>query len=185
MRPEPSRQARSSPPSKPSQRDRAQTTFSHVLTWAAVIMALLSLPLLINFVGRVQDEQRMAVAAQQSTADVQRAEVRNAQLHDALVYAQSDAFTERYAREQMHYTKAGEILVLPPAGTDLTALRHPWWQDFVTDDTGESGESGDNGATGTTGMAAPASVSATAPSATALSAPVPVSGTSAEADNGR
>ncbi len=115
-----------------SSRDQAPSTLSHVLTWAALIMALLSLPLLINFVGRVQDEQRMADAARQSAADVQRSEIRNAQLHDALEYAKSDAFTERYAREQMHYTKAGEVLVLPPAGSDLTALRRPWWQDFVT-----------------------------------------------------
>jgi hypothetical protein len=94
----------------------------------------MSLPLLINFVGRVQDEQRMAEAAHASADDVQRSQLRNAQLHEALEYAKSDAFTERYAREQAHYTKAGEVLVLPSTGQDLTTLRHPWWQDFVTGD---------------------------------------------------
>ena len=97
-------------------------------------MALLSLPLMINFVGRVQDEQRMADAARRSTEAVLKSEVRNSQLHSALEFAKSDAFTERYAREQAHYTKAGEVLVLPAVGEDLTADRRPWWQDFVTVD---------------------------------------------------
>ncbi len=125
-------------------------------------MALLSLPLLVNFVGRVQDEQHMADAARQSADEVLRSEIRNAQLHDALVYAQSDAFTERYAREQMHYTKAGEVLVLPPAGPDLTASLHPWWQDFITDD-----------------------MTATEVLATDVTATVPVTHTPAVVDNNR
>ena len=113
---------------------------TRVLTWAAVIMALLSLPLLINFLGRVQEEQRYAEAAQQSNVIVQKAEIRNAQLRSALEYAKSDAFTERYAREQMHYTKAGEVLVLPVTDQDLLASRHPWWQEFITVDFTPTGQ---------------------------------------------
>jgi cell division protein FtsB len=113
---------------------------TRVLTWAAVIMALMSLPLLINFVGRVQDEQRMAEAVQKNDAAVQKSEIRNAQLRSALEYAKSDAFTERYAREQMHYAKAGEVLVLPSASQDLLARRLPWWQAFVTVDMTPAGQ---------------------------------------------
>lgn len=113
---------------------------TRVLTWAAVIMALLSLPLLINFVGRVQDQQRMAEAVQKADAAVQKSEIRNAQLRSALEYAKSDAFTERYAREQAHYVKSGEVLVLPSAGQDLLAERHPWWQTYVTVDMTPTGQ---------------------------------------------
>jgi hypothetical protein len=113
---------------------------TRVLTWAAVIMILMSLPLLINFVGRVQDEQRMAEAVQKAEAAVQKSEIRNAQLRSALEYAKSDAFTERYAREQAHYAKAGEVLVLPSAGQDLLAERVPWWQTFVTVDVTPTGQ---------------------------------------------
>ena len=113
---------------------------TRVLTWAAVIMTLMSLPLLINFVGRVQDEQRMAEAVQKADAAVQKSEIRNAQLRSALEYAKSDAFTERYAREQAHYAKAGEVLVLPSAGDDLLAQRRPWWQTFVTVDVTPTGQ---------------------------------------------
>jgi hypothetical protein len=100
----------------------------------------MSLPLLINFVGRVQDEQRMAEAVQKADAAVQKSEIRNTQLRSALEYAKSDAFTERYAREQAHYAKAGEVLVLPSAGDDLLAQRRPWWQTFVTVDVTPTGQ---------------------------------------------
>jgi hypothetical protein len=103
-------------------------------------MALLSLPLLINFVGRIQDQQRMAEAVQKADAAVQKSEIRNAQLRSALEYAKSDAFTERYAREQAHYAKAGEVLVLPSAGQDLLDQRRPWWQTFVTVDLTPTGQ---------------------------------------------
>ncbi|HEY3340978.1 MAG TPA: hypothetical protein VGK81_03130, partial [Anaerolineae bacterium] len=66
--------------------------------------------------------------------------IRNAQLRGALEYAKSDAFTERYAREQMHYAKSGEVLVLPSAGQDLLGQRFPWWQAFVTMDMTPAGQ---------------------------------------------
>lgn len=82
----------------------------------------------------------MSEAVQKAEAAVQKSEIRNAQLRSALEYAKSDAFTERYAREQVHYAKAGEVLVLPSTGQDLLTDRHPWWQAFVTVDVTPTGQ---------------------------------------------
>src|SRR6266542_2715150 len=97
---------------------QSQTSTARILTWAAVIMISLSLPLVINFVGRLQAEERMAQAVQQRAEQVRKAQIRLAQVHDALDYANSDAFTERYAREQARYARPGEVVVVPPGVQD-------------------------------------------------------------------
>ena len=70
-----------------------------------------------------------------------RAKFAMPQLRSALEYAKSDAFTERYAREQAHYAKAGEVLcpAVRPVRT-LLAERVPWWQTFVTVDITPTGQ---------------------------------------------
>lgn len=94
-------------------------------------MILLSLPLIVNFVGRVQAESKMAAEVQRRSEEVQKDQTTLTQLHAALDYAKSDAFTERYAREQARYAKPGEVVVVPP-GLQDSATPHPaWWEDFV------------------------------------------------------
>ena len=112
--------------------DQPLTSTARILTWAAVIMILLSLPLVINFVGRLQAEQRMADEVQRRAAQVQKAQKTLSQVRDALEYAKSDAFTERYAREQARYAKPGEVVVVPPGAQDPAKPRKAWWEDFVT-----------------------------------------------------
>jgi hypothetical protein len=94
-------------------------------------MVVLSLPLLFNFVSRVQAEDRMAAEAQRSADQVRKAETYLAQLRQALEYAKSDAFTEQYAREQARYARPGEIVVVPPNAQNLSAPPQPWWDTFI------------------------------------------------------
>jgi hypothetical protein len=95
-------------------------------------MVLLSLPLIVNFVSRVQAEVRMNEEVQRRAAQVQRSEQTLSQLREAVQYAQSDAFTERYAREQARFVKPGEVVVVPPGVQDAAKPHKAWWEDFVT-----------------------------------------------------
>ena len=111
--------------------DQSETSTSRVLTWAALVMVLLSLPLLFNFVSRVQAEDRMATEAQRSADQVRKAETYLAQLRQALAYAKTDAFTEEYARVQARYARPGEIVVVPPNAQTLSTPAAPWWDRFI------------------------------------------------------
>jgi hypothetical protein len=94
-------------------------------------MVLLALPLMANFVGRMQAEARMRDEVQRRTEQVRQAEILQTQLNQALEYAKSEAFTERYAREEAHYAKAGEVVVIPPGAQNPTRPLRLWWEDFV------------------------------------------------------
>ena len=94
-------------------------------------MILLSLPLIVNFVGRVQAETKMSAEVQRRSEQLQQEQTTLTQLRAALDYAKSDAFTERYAREQDRYAKPGEVVVVPPSAQDSTTPRALWWEDFV------------------------------------------------------
>jgi hypothetical protein len=109
-------------------------------------MVLLSLPLLFNFVSRVQAEDRMATEAQRSADQVRKAEIRLAQMRQALEYAKSDAFTEQYAREQARYAKPGEIVVIPPNAQNLSTPPKPWWDTFVNPGNDSAAQPNDSGA---------------------------------------
>lgn len=114
-----------------SRYDPPQSSLPRLLTWAAVIMVLLALPLMANFVGRMQAEARMRDEVQRRTEQVRQAELLQTQLNQALEYAKSEAFTERYAREEAHYAKAGEVVVIPPDAQNPTRPLKLWWEDFV------------------------------------------------------
>jgi hypothetical protein len=112
-------------------------------------MVLLSLPLLFNFVKLVQTEDRMTVDVHNSADLVNKSEIRLAQWRQALEYAKSDSFVERYAREQMRFAKPGEIVVIPPAAQDVSKPRAPWWEEFVkpaTDSAASAAQPTDGGA---------------------------------------
>jgi hypothetical protein len=108
-------------------------------------MTVLSLPLLMNFVGRVQAEARVAAEVQRRAAQVLKSETTVTQLREAVEYARSDVFTERYAREQARYAKPGEVVVVPPGVQDPAQPHRPWWEDFVTPDADATAQPGDKG----------------------------------------
>ena len=106
----------------------AATTTNRLLTWFCVGALLLSLPLLLNIVGRMQAEESMQTEtirmSQQLTAD----EIKLSGLRNALDYAKSDAFTERWARTWTRWGKEGEVVVVPPTSGEAS---HLWWEEFL------------------------------------------------------
>ncbi len=118
----------------PPSNDQAPSPAARMLTWASVVMILLTLPLVVNFIGRLQGESKMATEVQARTNLIQKEENTLSQLRSALAYAKSDAFTERYAREQVRLAKPGEVVVVPPSMQDPTKSHKVWWEEFVTGD---------------------------------------------------
>ena len=102
-----------------------------MLTWAAVIMIVLTVPLVLNFVGRVQAEAKVNEEVQRRSEWVKKGEQTLKELQQAVDYAKTSAFTERYAREQARYARPGEVVVIPPNAQDATHPQRVWWQDFV------------------------------------------------------
>ena len=94
-------------------------------------MIVLTVPLVLGFVGRVQAEARVAAEVQRRAVWVEKNEHTLKGLLLAVAYAKTPAFTERYARELAHYARPGEVFVVPPSAQGATRLRRPWWEDFV------------------------------------------------------
>jgi hypothetical protein len=107
----------------------AHPEISRALLWFSIAAIILSLPLLINIVGRVQAEAEMRAAVQQMTAQVDENKLKLVQLQEALDYAKSNAYTERWARVQAHWTRPGETVVISPATDGPPRL---WWEAFLT-----------------------------------------------------
>ena len=104
------------------------TSTNRLLTWFSIGMLLLSLPLLVNIVGRVQAETRMQTEASRMTQQLTANKAKLVGLHNALDYAKSDAFTERWARAWARWGKDGETVVVPPASGETV---HLWWEEFL------------------------------------------------------
>ncbi|MCS7056480.1 MAG: hypothetical protein NZM18_09970 [Thermoflexales bacterium] len=104
------------------------STVNRLLVWFSIGALLLSLPLALNIVSRVEAEARMRAEVERMTQEVSAAEAKLAGLRAALDHARSDAFVEAWARVQMRWSKQGEVIVVPS-----TARRssHLWWEDFL------------------------------------------------------
>ena len=114
----------------PSPLQPASSTYNRTLLWFAGVAIAISLPLLVNLVGRVQSEQAMRAAREQMAVQVKNNQQQYEQLQAALTYAQSPAYTEQWARQQAHWARPGEVVVMMPR--DETAGARPWWDAFVT-----------------------------------------------------
>ena len=104
--------------------------YNRALLWFAGVAIAISLPLLINLLGRVQSEQAMRSAQEQMAVQVKNNQLQYEQLQAALAYAQSEAYTEQWARQQAHWARPGEVVVMMPQ--DEMATARPWWDAFVT-----------------------------------------------------
>jgi cell division protein FtsB len=106
------------------------TPSSRLLLWLSIALLVLSVPLAVNIVGRIQAEARMRAEVERLTSEVTRDEKCLAQLDNAVAYARTDAFVEQWARERERLSKPGEVSVVPAAasGVQPAAL---WWEDFV------------------------------------------------------
>jgi uncharacterized coiled-coil protein SlyX len=106
-------------------------TASRLLIALTVFSLLISLPLLVNTVSRVQAETRMRVEYERLEQQVAIDEKCLAQLSDAVAFAKTDAFTEQWARERERLGKAGETVIVPAnTGVTVQAAR-PWWEQRV------------------------------------------------------
>lgn len=114
-------------------------------------LALLTLSLLINFGGQVLQSTRLEAHRVSLATEVARLEAENLALQSAVEYAESNANVERVAREQLGYTREGDIVILPqfpvvvptPTTVPPTVVSRPvrprnwqqWWNAFFPADS--------------------------------------------------
>lgn len=97
-----------------------------VLTWAALILLILSLPLMFNLMGRLDAETRTRMAVNQMSTRVAEAEARRDQLKARLDYVTSEAYVERRARVEYRLVRRGEIPIIPPSVQNAAPPRSIW-----------------------------------------------------------
>lgn len=117
------------PPAR-SQIDSSSTSSvaSRLLVWFSLGALLLSLPLMVNIVGRAQAQARLQAEVNRVTQTIQKDEDKFKGLNNALAHARSDAFVEEWARVRARWGKDGEVVVVPPASGEVARL---WWEDFL------------------------------------------------------
>jgi hypothetical protein len=103
---------------------------SRFLIWFAIAAMLLSLPLSVNIVGRLQEEAKVRAEVERVENLIQSDETCLRQLGGALEYVKSDDYTERWARERARLARPGETAVIP-ATTETLAQPSPWWEGMV------------------------------------------------------
>jgi cell division protein FtsB len=117
----------------------------------ALALVLLSLWLLINFVGQVVASAQMDRQIAEQQANIAQREAENQALKRRLAFAESPAYVEQIAREQLGYAREGDTVVLPtlperstaPVSAALVPLLaqpsepnwHGWLRAFFPSDT--------------------------------------------------
>lgn len=99
---------------------------TRLLTWAALILLILSLPLMFNLMGRLDAEARTRMAVDQMSTRVAEAEAKRDQLKARLEYVTSEAYVERRARVEYRLVRRGEILIVPPSVQNAAPPRGIW-----------------------------------------------------------
>jgi cell division protein FtsB len=69
--------------------------------------------LLASFVGQVITSAQMERHKEALRAEIAQLEAENAALQDRIAYAESPAYAERIAREQLGYAREGDTVILP------------------------------------------------------------------------
>ena len=89
----------------------------------ALVLAALSLWLLVNFVGQVVAGARMDRQIVERQAANAQIEAENKALEQRAAFAESPAFAEQIAREQLGYAREGDTVILPtlPERTQVPA----------------------------------------------------------------
>jgi cell division protein FtsB len=79
----------------------------------AIGMVVLSLWMLASFVGQVITSAQLERRRDALKAEIARVEAENAALSSEVAYAESPAYAERIAREQLGYAREGDTVILP------------------------------------------------------------------------
>jgi|RhiMetdeSRZDD1v2_1073273.scaffolds.fasta_scaffold565848_2 cell division protein FtsB len=92
----------------------------------ALVLVVLSLWLLANFVGQVIASARMDREIAEKQAELAKAEAALVPLKDRVAFAESPAYAEQIAREQLGFAREGDTVILPTfperqAAPDTTA----------------------------------------------------------------
>lgn len=117
------------PPAR-NQADSSSTSSvaSRLLVWFSLGALLLSLPLIVNIVGRAQAQARLQAEVNRVSQAIEMDETKFRGLQSALEHAKSDAFVEEWARVRARWGREGEVVVVPPASGEVARL---WWEDFI------------------------------------------------------
>jgi cell division protein FtsB len=79
----------------------------------ALVLVALSLWLLVNFVGQVIASARMDRQIADKQAELTKLEDELAALKDRAAFAESPAYAEQVAREQLGFAREGDTVILP------------------------------------------------------------------------
>jgi cell division protein FtsB len=79
----------------------------------ALVLVVLSLWLLANFVGQVVASARMDRQILDKQAELAKAESELVSLKDQVAFAESPAYAEQVAREQLGFAREGDTVILP------------------------------------------------------------------------
>lgn len=78
-----------------------------------LVLVVLSLWLLANFVSQVIASARMDRQIAEKQAEMAKAEAELASLKDQVAFAESPAYAEQVAREQLGFAREGDTVILP------------------------------------------------------------------------
>lgn len=90
-------------------------------------MVVISLWMLASFVGQVITSAQLERRRDALKAEIARLESQNAALQKDVAYAESPAYAERIAREQLGYAREGDTIIMPtfPETTPTPAAPTP------------------------------------------------------------
>jgi cell division protein FtsB len=112
--------------------DASQYTIARRLLIALFAFSvLMSLPLAVNILSRIQAEAKMRAEQERLTTEVERTEKCLQELDTAVEYAKSDAYVESWARERERLGKQGEVVIVPASNGSAVHQARPWWEERV------------------------------------------------------
>jgi cell division protein FtsB len=112
--------------------DASQHTIARRLLIALFAFSvLMSLPLAVNILSRIQAEAKMRAEQERLTTEVERTEKCLQELDTAVEYAKSDAYVESWARERERLGKQGEVVIVPASNGSAVHQARPWWEERV------------------------------------------------------
>ncbi len=76
-------------------------------------LAALTVWMLVNFVGQVITSAQLERRKTELSAEIAAMEAANQALRDRVGYAESPAYAEQIAREQLGYAREGDMVILP------------------------------------------------------------------------
>lgn len=122
------------PQSQPSTLRNLQTQFGlFIKLLPAIVMLILAISITANMIGQYKLYTEVGKQVEVRKADVQKQEQKLVGLRNALQYAKTDTFVERWARVKLQYAKPGENVVIVPADVlkNSSQKTQTWIDEFL------------------------------------------------------